>query len=128
VRDLLRSIRDRDWRIGIVTNGGTLAQSAKMRNSGLVDLIDGSVISASFGMKKPAPEIFRHMIERLGIDPEQSWFVGDDPRADVCGARQVGFRTCWVERYSSWPTDLPRCYDARVGATVDCLGIVAPDG
>jgi len=128
VPDLLRSIRDRDWRIGIVTNGGTVAQSAKIGNSGLVDLIDGSVISASFGMKKPAPEIFRHMIERLNVDPERSWFVGDDPRADIWGARQVGFRTCWVERYSSWPPNLPRCYDARVGATVDCLGIIAPDG
>ena len=86
------------------------------------------MISAAFGMKKPAPEIFRHIIERLQIDPERSWFVGDDPRADICGARQVGFRTCWVERYSPWPTGVLRCYDARVGDTVDCLGIVAPDG
>lgn len=124
VPELLRSIRAGRWRIGIVTNGGVAAQSAKIENSGLAELIDGSVISAAFGMKKPAPEIFRHLIDRLQIDPVQSWFVGDDPRADIWGAGQVGFKTCWVERHSAWPDDLPRCYDARVTATVDCWGVM----
>lgn len=93
VRDLLRSIRARNWRIGIVTNGGVPAQSAKIANSGLADLIDASVISAAFGMKKPAPEIFNHIAEQLQVNPAQSWFVGDDPRADIWGAGQVGFKT-----------------------------------
>ncbi len=100
VPELLRSIRERGWRIGIVTNGGVAAQSAKIENSGLAELIDESVISAAFGMKKPAPEIFRHLTDQLHIDPALSWFVGDDPRADIWGAAQVGFKTCWVERYS----------------------------
>jgi putative hydrolase of the HAD superfamily len=123
--DLLQALRARDWRIGIITNGGVQSQSAKIENSGLAELIDGSVISAAFGSKKPAPEIFRHMIESLAIDPVQSWFVGDDPKADVWGAKQVGFRTCWVERYSVWPADLPRCYDAHIDDTVDCWGLIA---
>jgi len=124
VVDLLVTLRAKGWRIGIVTNGGVASQSAKIENSGLADLIDGSVISSAFGFKKPAPEIFRHMIEKLGIDPNRSWFVGDDPRADMFGARRVGFRTCWVERYSAWPADLPRCYDARIRDTVGCLQVL----
>jgi putative hydrolase of the HAD superfamily len=124
VRELLRSIRARNWRIGIVTNGGVPAQSAKIANSGLADLIDASVISAAFGMKKPAPEIFRHIVERLQVDPAQSWFIGDDPRADIWGSKQVGFKTCWIERYSAWPDDLERRYDARVAATSDCWEVI----
>ena len=124
VRELLGSIRARSWRIGIVTNGGVPAQSAKIANSGLADLIDASVISAAFGMKKPAAEIFHHIVERLQVDPGQSWFVGDDPRADMWGAKQVGFKTCWIERYSAWPDDLERRYDARVAATSDCWEVI----
>jgi putative hydrolase of the HAD superfamily len=123
--DALRQLRADGWRIGIVTNGGVPAQSAKIENSGLYRLIDGHVISAAVGAKKPAPEIYRHAIERLRIDPRQSWFVGDDPRADIWGAKQSGFRTCWVERYSAWPADLARCYDARIADTADVLDIIA---
>jgi putative hydrolase of the HAD superfamily len=123
--DLLTLLRAQDWRIGIITNGGIPSQAAKIENSGLGELIDGFVISSAFGFKKPAPEIYRHMIEALGIEPHQSWFVGDDPRADVWGAKQVGFRTCWVERYAVWPADLPHCYDAHINHTVDCLRVVA---
>jgi putative hydrolase of the HAD superfamily len=127
VADLLVALRANGWRIGIITNGGVPSQSAKIENSGLAELIDRSVISSAFGFKKPAPEIFHHMIAALGIDPRRSWFVGDDPRADMWGANCVDLRTCWVERYSAWPADLPRCYDARVDDIVDCLGALARD-
>ena len=124
VLDLLRALRADGWRIGIVTNGGVPMQAAKIRNSGLIDLIDAHVISSAFGIKKPAPEIFSHASELLGIDPEESWFVGDDPRADIWGAKQIGFQTCWVERYSSWPADLSRCYDEGVSDTSEFLEVV----
>ena len=111
---ILQNVRARGWRSGIITNGGVVAQSAKIDNSGLRASVDGAVISDAFGVKKPDPTIFRSLIDALGIDPAQSWFVGDDPRADVWGAKQVGLRACWIERYAAWPDELPRCYDVRV--------------
>jgi len=111
---ILRDVRARGWRSGIITNGGVVAQSAKIDNSGLRESVDGAVISDAFGAKKPDPAIFLNLIDTLGIDPAQSWFVGDDPTADVWGAKQVGLRACWIERHAAWPDELPRCYDARV--------------
>lgn len=125
VAEMLAAVRANGWRVGIITNGAVPSQSAKIENSGLAELIDHSVISSAFGIKKPAPEIFEHMIATLEIDPRRSWFVGDDPRADIWGAKQVDFRTCWVERYAAWPADLPRCYDARIRDIVDCLEVLA---
>jgi len=124
VLDLLRALRADGWRMGIVTNGGVPTQSAKISNSGLVDLIDEYVISSAFGMKKPAPEIFNRVSELLGINPYESWFIGDDPRADIWGAKQIGFQTCWVERYSPWPPGLSRCYDERVSDTGEFLEVI----
>ena len=124
IPDLLQSLRELRWRIGVITNGGVQSQSQKLENSGLTSLVDYSVISGAFGAKKPDPTIFKHLLIQLGIDPNRSWFIGDDPRSDIWGAKQVGFRTIWVERYTPWPDDLPRCYDASVTDTVRTFDVV----
>jgi FMN phosphatase YigB (HAD superfamily) len=43
--------------IGVVTNGSAKAQKAKITNSCLDRLIDVVVVSESFGVKKPSPEL-----------------------------------------------------------------------
>jgi putative hydrolase of the HAD superfamily len=124
IPELLQSLRELHWRIGVITNGGVQSQSQKLENSGLASLVDYSVISGAFGAKKPDPTIFEHLLVRLGINSNTSWFIGDDPRSDIWGARQVGFRTIWVERYSPWPDDLSRCYDASVKDTAQSFKVV----
>jgi HAD superfamily hydrolase (TIGR01509 family) len=128
VLPLLRRLRDDGWRLGVVTNGGVSSQTAKLTNSGLSKLVDAVVISQAFGARKPAPEIFAHIVAAIEIDPVQSWFIGDDPRADIWGAKQLGFRTCWVERYLHWPVDLRRCYDATASSMAEVLEIVTCGG
>jgi HAD superfamily hydrolase (TIGR01662 family) len=125
VAGMLRKLREQGWRLGIVTNGGALSQGSKIANSGLAERVDAYVISAELGARKPAPEIFAHICQRIAIDPRRSWFIGDDPRSDVWGARQFGFRTCWIERRLQWPEDLAPCYDARVTAVIDCIEVIA---
>jgi putative hydrolase of the HAD superfamily len=125
VVDMLREFEARGLRLGIITNGGEASQTAKITNSGLADLIDCFVISAIFGARKPDRSIFEHMTARLGIDPARSWFVGDDPRCDVWGAKQCGYRTAWIDRYSLWPMDLAPCYDAQLGSVLGVRDLVA---
>ena len=110
----LENFRKADWRIGIVTNGGIRSQSAKLRNTGVEELIDAQVISESFGVKKPDQRIYREICSLLDIDPENSWFVGDDPISDVWGPKQIGFQTAWIERHLPWPSTHPLCYDYRI--------------
>ena len=51
--DALRRLRRAGWRIGIVTNGRTDNQAAKIRNTGLAGLVDGWAISEEAGVRKP---------------------------------------------------------------------------
>ena len=125
VNDVLRRLRGEGWQIGIVTNGGVASQGQKIANSGLSPLVHCIVISAALGSRKPDRAIFEHAAMQLGINPTQSWFVGDDPRSDVWGAKQFGFRAIWVERYLPWPADLPRCYDARIDDTAEIFKVLA---
>lgn len=121
VVETLRTLRKRAVRIGIVTNGNSVSQNAKLRNSGLVDLVDAHVVSKDFGSAKPEPAIFEHMIETLGIERSRSWFVGDDPKADIRGAKRVGLKAAWIRRHTAWPDDLPICHDAEL---VDVSGVL----
>jgi putative hydrolase of the HAD superfamily len=59
-----------------------------------------SVSAGEIGVAKPDAGIFNHACERLGIAPEYVLHVGDDPLADVAGARAAGLRTAWINRKS----------------------------
>ncbi len=52
-------------------------------------------ISESVGVRKPRPEIFRHALEALGVEPEETVHVGDNLDADIRGASLLGMRPIW---------------------------------
>jgi putative hydrolase of the HAD superfamily len=125
VADMLREFGAQGLELGIITNGAEASQMAKITNSGLSRLIQYCVVSATFGARKPDRSIFEYMTIRLGIDPAQSWFVGDDPHCDIWGAKQCGYRTAWIDRFSAWPMDLTPCYDVRLSSVRDLRNLVA---
>ncbi len=48
------------------------------------------LISGDLGYRKPHPMVFRELLDRLGEPADRVLFVGDDPEADVQGARNAG--------------------------------------
>jgi HAD superfamily hydrolase (TIGR01458 family) len=55
---------------------------------------------------KPAGLFYRSALEILGTEPESTLMVGDDIRADVDGAQQVGLKGLLVRTGKFRPTDL----------------------
>lgn len=105
----LASARDAGWTLGIVSNGATRQQEAKIRQAGLTHLVDGWVISDEAGCAKPDPLIFRIGAERCGLSTvgnsawtEDAWMVGDHPPADIAGARLAGLRSVWLHHGRPW--------------------------
>ena len=47
-------------------------------------------------VEKPDREIFLMMCEKLGVPPEETVYVGDNPFVDVDGAAGAGCKTVWV--------------------------------
>jgi putative hydrolase of the HAD superfamily len=93
------------WELAMLTNGGSATQRAKIQALGLDALFepDRIVISAEIGWAKPRPEAFEEALQRVGADPSDAVYVGDDPNADMAGAAAVGMSTCWVARGRSFP-------------------------
>ena len=104
----LALLREKGWRIGIVTNGAMPHQAQKAERLGLLPLVDGFCGSGELGVEKPDRRIFDEALGRCtggrGFDAAASWMVGDAPVPDICGGRAVGLRTIWIDRGRTWNT------------------------
>jgi len=58
---------------------------------GLDALVEATITSAAVGAEKPNPKIFAHALRYVGVSSgDDVWMVGDNPVADVEGARASG--------------------------------------
>jgi putative hydrolase of the HAD superfamily len=81
------------YRLFTLTNG-----NADLSAIGLDHHFEARFAARDVGALKPAPTAFNHVLERTGLAAAQILFVGDDPVADVQGARAVGMQPVWVNR------------------------------
>lgn len=119
--EVLRELRERGLRIGIVTNGWVEAQTACLDRTGLAPLVDDVVISRGVGLSKPDPAIYTLALARLGVSASDAWFVGDSPRNDVWGPQQVGLRAAYLPTGHSLKGETP---NAVLNALRDVLRLV----
>ena len=84
-------------RLGIITNGFTAMQQARLEHCGVADIFDPLVISEQVGVAKPDPKIFQHTFAQLGQpDKCRILMIGDNPHSDVLGAQNAGIDSCWL--------------------------------
>ena len=93
LHQILSVLREAEWRTGVVTNGRSAFQRATVAALGIGPLLDAVVVSEEVGLRKPDHRIFGLALRELGCEAAGSWFVGDDPVADVQGAASTGMRT-----------------------------------
>jgi len=114
VRPALERLAGR-FRLASLSNG-----NADLHRIGLAPLFTVMLNSARIGVAKPHPEAFAAVARELGCEPARMLYVGDDPHADVLGARAAGLRTAWVNRRgAAWP-DIGPAADLEI-ASLDGL-------
>jgi putative hydrolase of the HAD superfamily len=77
----LKTLRDRDVRVGIVSDTGFDLRPA-MDLLGLSPFVDTVVMSFEHGVCKPAVTVFLTACKQLQVDPDQALMVGDNPLTD----------------------------------------------
>ncbi|MGG4345839.1 HAD family hydrolase [Paenibacillus lautus] len=99
---VLRQLKSKGLKLGIITNGTVQVQEGKIQRLGIREYFDSIVISEETGVKKPDPAIYMKVLERLNVLPSETWFVGDHPHNDIIGAAQCGIKPIWFTRDGSW--------------------------
>lgn len=75
-----------------------------LANTGLTPYFETVVASLEEGVEKPEPAIFRAVLDRLGVGPEEVVHVGDNPLDDLVGAQQFGIRALLIDRTLDKPS------------------------
>ena len=96
---LLTTMRALGWAIVIVTNNIVSEQRIKLARLGLAPLVDHLVTSEEVGVSKPHAGIFEHALARVSTTAADAVMLGDAWPADVEGARAIGIRPVWLNRY-----------------------------
>jgi HAD superfamily hydrolase (TIGR01549 family) len=105
---VLDDLRARGLKLGLVSNTGRDLDAFVAHHRLQVDAALGS---GAFGRTKPHPAIFRAVLERLEVEPQDAAMVGDSIEDDVDGARAAGIERAFLldreERFTDVENRLP---------------------
>ncbi|BAY09212.1 HAD family hydrolase [Calothrix sp. NIES-2098] len=117
LQSTLEALKAAGYLLGIVTNGRETFQQRTIQGLHIENYFDAILISETEGVRKPEAEIFLRALQKLGVQAQESVFIGDHPTADVLGAKNIGMKAIWkCDRY--WPEPV------EVDAIIDDLSML----
>ena len=85
------------YRLFVASNGNSVVQFPRLRQSGLERYIEKAFISEALGENKPSKAYFDLCFSQIpGFDPKKAMMVGDSLTSDIQGGINAGIPTCWV--------------------------------
>lgn len=86
--------------LSIVTNGLTIVQERRVKNSVIAKYFKDIVISEEVGISKPNPEIFEYALSNIeGVNKNEILMIGDSLSSDIRGGINYGIDTCWFNMH-----------------------------
>jgi len=89
-------LRENGYKLGLISN--THWRWLPETFTEMHSFFDAITLSYIHGYAKPHPSIFRATLEKVDVEPERCLHVGDDPIADIKGAKQAGMKTAYIRR------------------------------
>jgi putative hydrolase of the HAD superfamily len=98
VQDLFASAMRAGISLSLVTNGAPDTQRDKLRALNIECWFDAVVISGEVGVAKPDACAFGLALDRLAVERENVWHIGDSLTNDIAGAKAAGLTAVWLNR------------------------------
>jgi putative hydrolase of the HAD superfamily len=102
---ILNHCRER-YKLGLITNGRTHIQHAKLDRLQIRPLFDVILVSQEAGVNKPDRQIFDMALAALHLRAEQCIYIGDHPVNDIAGAAGAGMQAIWIRGNQPWADEL----------------------
>ena len=98
---ILELAKENDVKLGIITNGPSEHQWAKIEALGVEKWIprENIIVSGDLGINKPDVRIFDVMKEKLQLNVDSLYYIGDSLENDIVGASNAGWKPIWINRY-----------------------------
>lgn len=101
-QSVLESLKESGYKLALITNGSGRLQRRKIELLGIEKYFDEIYIGGEHEMQKPSTEPFLYVAKRLGIEPCEMAYVGDNPENDVEASRQAGCIPIFVNTTKTW--------------------------
>lgn len=91
------------YRLAIISDAQWAFTEPEAAMLGLDRFFRLRVLSSRYGFKKPDTRLFEAAMKKIGVQPEDSLYIGDNPAKDLVGAKRAGmkflfFRTACAEQ------------------------------
>lgn len=98
VVEMLTELRDRGYKLGVITDGRTEGQRKKIDVLGFEKYVDCIIITDELGgieYRKPCEKAFCLMKRELNIEFGQMCYVGDNMKKDFIAPERLGMQAIW---------------------------------
>jgi putative hydrolase of the HAD superfamily len=113
-------------RLALITNGAAAPQRAKVVRFDLTHRFDHIQIEGEHGFGKPEERAYRHALAVLGVEPAETWMVGDNLEWEVIAPQRLGIHAIWHDvAGEGLPPDSPARPDRIITALPDLLAGIA---
>ena len=99
--EILDYLTDKNYKLHLITNGFEKIQWSKLNNSNLAKYFKEVITSECSNSAKPKKEIFEFAIKKAGCDYCDAIMIGDNPHADIAGAKDVGMDTIFANHINA---------------------------
>ncbi len=119
---VIRQLHAQGYRMGIISNWEDWLEAVLVKRE-IASYFDPVVISGAVGYEKPDREIFELALSRAGVVPRDAIHIGDNPEADVAGARAAGITPVLLDRSGRFDSAALDCY--RITSLHELPGVVS---
>jgi len=100
VPPVLKKLGHTDLVRGIITAGLQQKQADKVLRLGLYEYFTPTAIfiSDQIGISKPNPKLYQRACDEVGVQPQETMYVGDHPTQDIDPANALGMVTVHIRR------------------------------
>jgi putative hydrolase of the HAD superfamily len=107
--EILEYLKQKEYKMHLITNGFESVQFKKIKNSGLADYFIEVITSEASNSLKPQKEIFEYALKNAKASVNESIMIGDNESADIQGGINIGMDTVFVNHIQAIPT-IPATY------------------
>jgi len=102
--EILEYLKAKGYRLYATTNGMSLTQYNRIKNSKLEPYFDGVFVSEDAGHQKPEKEYFQFVLDSISEkDKSRILIIGDSQSSDILGGINIGIDTCWYNPKNDKP-------------------------
>jgi putative hydrolase of the HAD superfamily len=114
IPNLLRSLKEKGYLLGIVTDAYEYAAIERLKHTGLSEYFDTIVAYDATGYKKPHHAPFEYAMNLLETQPHETVYIGDSIRRDIEPAQALGIAAIYAAYGDRNFFEQNRCCPPRV--------------